>query len=99
MNQGETNKTNAGPAPEPPSVRGDVPVMVALDRSTTSAGNIVRIVAITLVLLFVGGFLATIISSLTYLFFLLVLSIFFAYLIDPLVRAIRSPFEGRKADK
>lgn len=93
----DIHKTNAIvplPAAEP-----DRPIVVALDRSTTSTGTIIRIVAVTLILLFVGGFLASIISSLTYLFFLLVLSIFFAYLLDPLVRAIRHPFRGGKAEK
>lgn len=93
----DIHKTNAIvplPAAEP-----DRPIVVALDRSTTSTGTIIRIVAVTLILLFVGGFLASIISSLTYLFFLLVLSIFFAYLLDPLVRAIRHPFRDGKAEK
>ena len=99
MSEEDIHKTSANVPAEPLVVHSDGPVMVALDRSATSAGNIVRIVAITLILLFVGGFLANIISSLTYLFFLLVLSIFFAYLIDPLVRGIRRPFEARKADK
>ncbi|MGD9562668.1 MAG: AI-2E family transporter [Pyrinomonadaceae bacterium] len=75
------------------------PFIVTLDRSATSVGTIIRIVVVTLVLLFIGGFLASIISSLTYLFFLLVLSIFFAYLIDPLVRVIRRPFRGSRADR
>lgn len=83
--------------PEPET--SEKPVVVALDRSATSFGTIFRIVAVTLVLLFVGGFLASIISSLTYLFFLLVLSIFFAYLIDPLVKLIRRPFKARQIEK
>lgn len=83
--------------PQPEAL--EKPVTVALDRSATSFGTIFRIVAVTLVLLFVGGFLASIISSLTYLFFLLVLSIFFAYLIDPLVKLIRQPFKARQIEK
>lgn len=75
------------------------PIVVALDGSATSFGTIFRIVAVTLILLFIGGFLASIISSLTYLFFLLVLSIFFAYLIDPLVKLIRRPFKARELEK
>jgi predicted PurR-regulated permease PerM len=82
-----------------PAVESERPIVVTLDRSTTSVGTIIRVVAVTLVLLFIGGFLASIISSLTYLFFLLVLSIFFAYLIDPLVKSLRRPFKARKIDR
>lgn len=97
----DIHKTSANnPAvAEPPPEALERPVTVALDRSATSFGTIFRIVAVTLVLLFIGGFLASIISSLTYLFFLLVLSIFFAYLIDPLVKLIRRPFKERKIEK
>jgi predicted PurR-regulated permease PerM len=95
----DIHKTSANARHSAPANTPERPVLVALDRSTTSVGTIMRIVAITLVLLFVGGFLATIISSLTYLFFLVVLAIFFAYLIDPLVRAIRRPFKLRSAER
>ncbi|MCC6330251.1 MAG: AI-2E family transporter [Acidobacteria bacterium] len=80
-------------------VESERPVIVALDRSSISIAAIVRVVAVTLVLLFIGGFLASIITSLAYLFFLLVLSVFFAYLIDPLVKLIRRPFKARKIDR
>ncbi len=80
-------------------VESERPVVVALDRSSISVAAIVRVVAVTLVLLFIGGFLANIITSLAYLFFLLVLSVFFAYLIDPLVKLIRRPFKARKIDR
>jgi predicted PurR-regulated permease PerM len=82
-----------------PAVESERPILVTLERSTPSVGAIIRVVAVTLVLLFIGGFLASIISSLTYLFFLLVLSIFFAYLIDPLVKLLRRPFKARKIDR
>ncbi len=96
----DDNKKVIVETPVPPAKPvGEKPLLVALDPSTTSVGTIVRIVAVTLLLLFVGGFLASIISSLTYLFFLLVLSIFFAYLMDPLVKLIRRPFKQRKIDK
>ncbi len=95
----DIHKTSANSAPVPARIEGAGPIVVTLDRSTTSVGTIMRIVVVTLVLLFVGGFLASIISSLTYLFFLLVLSIFFAYLLDPLVKLIRSPFKGRPLEK
>lgn len=95
-----TNESSHGPL-APVVVDDEEPqrLIVALDPSTTSTSTIIRIVAVTLVLLFVGGFLASIISSLTYLFFLLVLSIFFAYLIDPLVKLLRLPFKARKLEK
>ncbi len=67
---------------------------VVLDASTPSVRSIVRVVLVTLVILAVAGFVSTLISSLTYLFFLIVLSVFFAYLIEPLVQMIRRPFEA-----
>jgi predicted PurR-regulated permease PerM len=66
---------------------------VFLDPSSPSVRSIVRVVVITLILLFVAGYLSTLISSLASLFFLLVLSVFFAYLVDPIVRLIRRPFK------
>ncbi|MBV9217537.1 MAG: AI-2E family transporter [Acidobacteria bacterium] len=72
---------------------------VYLDPSSPSLRSIVRVVVITLLLLFVAGYVQTIVSSLSGLFFLIVLSIFLAYLIDPLVRAIRRPFKDRGLDK
>ncbi|MBA3601944.1 MAG: hypothetical protein H0W45_12080, partial [Acidobacteria bacterium] len=60
--------------------------LVILDPSTPSVRSIVRVVIITLLILFVAGFISGILTSLTYLFFLIVLSIFFAYLIEPLVQ-------------
>lgn len=72
---------------------------VYLDPSSPSVRSIVRVVVITLLLLFVAGFVQTVIASLTHLFFLLVLSVFFAYLIDPLVILIRHPFKQRSLEK
>ena len=73
--------------------------LVILDPSTPSVRSIVRVVIITLLILFVAGFISGILTSLTYLFFLIVLSIFFAYLIEPLVQMIRRPFENMTYDK
>ncbi len=95
----DIHKTSADTRVRIATAGSETPIVVTLDRSTTSVGAIVRIVAVTLVLLFIGGFLASIISSLTYLFFLLVLSIFFAYLIDPLVKLIRRPFKARRVER
>ena len=72
---------------------------VYLDPSTPSVRSILRVVVITLFLLFIAGFVQSVISSLAYLFFLLILSVFFAYLIDPLVKLIRRPFKQRNLEK
>jgi predicted PurR-regulated permease PerM len=72
---------------------------VYLDPASPSVRSILRVVVITLLLLAVAGFVQSILSSLLYLFFLIVLSVFFAYLIDPLVRLIRQPFKQRSMEK
>jgi len=72
---------------------------VYLDPSTPSVRSIVRVVLITLLLLFVMGFVTSLLVSLTHLFFLIVLAVFFAYLIDPLVSLIRRPFKERQIEK
>ncbi len=85
--------------PPPPDVPKPPATRVVLDPSSPSLRSILRVVAVVLIILFVAGFVQTIISSLTYLFFLIVLSVFFAYLIDPLVRLIRRPFKDRGKEK
>lgn len=95
----DIHKTSANLPVPAATIENEGPIVIALDHSGISVGTIIRVVAVTLILLFIGGFLASIITSLTYLFFLLVLSIFFAYLLDPLVKLIRRPFEGGRADK
>lgn len=72
---------------------------VFLDSSSPSVRSIVRVVIVTLLLLFVAGFVQGVLLALTYLFFLIVLSVFFAYLIDPLVRLIRRPFKQAKVER
>src|SRR5687767_2373841 len=67
---------------------------VSLVSSSPAPRSIVRVVVIVLLLLAVKDFLGIVISSLTYLFFMIVLAIFLAYLINPLVELIRRPFEG-----
>ncbi len=67
---------------------------VSLVSSSPSARSIVRVVVIVLLLLAVKDVLGTVLGSLTYLFFMIVLAIFFAYLINPLVELIRKPFEA-----
>ncbi|MEP6704409.1 MAG: hypothetical protein ABJB34_06360, partial [Acidobacteriota bacterium] len=56
---------------------------VSLVSSSPAARSIVRVVVIVLLLLAVKDFLGVVISSLTYLFFMIVLAVFFAYLINP----------------
>lgn len=73
--------------------------VVVLDPSTPSVRSIARVVLITLALLFFAGFVQTILSSLTYLFFLIILSVFFAYLIEPLIQLVRHPFENTSNSK
>jgi len=53
----------------------------------------VRVVVITLLILAAAGSFVYIATYITPLLFLIVLSVFVAYLIDPLVRAVRQPFE------
>ena len=72
---------------------------VYLDPSSPSVRSIVRVVVITLLILFVAGSVQSIVSSIASLFFLVVLAIFFAYLIDPIVKIIRRPFKERNLEK
>ena len=67
---------------------------VSLVSSSPSARSIVRVVVLVLLLLAVKDFLGLVLGSLTYLLFMIVLAIFFAYLINPLVELIRKPFAG-----
>ncbi|HQZ95454.1 MAG TPA: AI-2E family transporter [Pyrinomonadaceae bacterium] len=85
--------------PELTRVRGTEPVSAKLDPSSPSIRSIARVVVVTLLILFVAGSVQTIISSVASLFFLIILSVFFAYLIDPLVKLIRKPFKVRNLEK
>ena len=69
---------------------------VSLVSSSPSARSIVRVVVIVLLLLAVKDFLGLVITSLTYLFFIIILAVFFAYAINPLVELIRKPFSFGK---
>lgn len=66
---------------------------VFIDPSTPPVRSIIRTVIITLLILAVWNSVLGIVTSLTHLFFLIVLAIFFAYLIEPLVQMIRRPFD------
>ena len=72
---------------------------VYLDSSSPSVRSIARVVVIVLLLLFIAGSVQAIVMSLASLAFLIVLSVFFAYLIDPLVRIIRRPFKERNLER
>jgi predicted PurR-regulated permease PerM len=72
---------------------------VFLDPSSPSVRSIARVVVIVLLLLFIAGSVQAIVMSLASLAFLLMLSVFFAYLVDPLVRLIRRPFKERNLEK
>jgi predicted PurR-regulated permease PerM len=93
----ETVKIVAGEEHNEPTTTAPVQNIV-LDASTPSVRSILRVVLVTLLILSVADFFKSILTSLTYLFFLIVLSIFFAYLIEPLVRMIRRPFEVANRD-
>jgi predicted PurR-regulated permease PerM len=70
-----------------------------LDASGPSATSVVRTVIIVLFIWSIWGFASGIIASLTSLAFLLILSIFFAYLLNPLARLIRKPFKERQLER
>lgn len=72
---------------------------VILDPSSPSVRSIIRVVIVAMVLISVFDFAKSILSSLTKLFFIIVLAVFFAYLIDPLVKVIHHPFKMRNLEK
>ena len=75
------------------------PIRVVLDPSSPTVRSIVRTTVVVLLFLFVGMQLEKLVGSLTYLFFLVVLAIFFAYLLSPLVNLIRKPFKDRAMER
>jgi len=74
-------------------------VSVVLHPASFSVTAIVRVVLITLAILIVVIAIGGIFYSLSFLLVLLALSIFLAYLIDPLVKLIRRPFKQVKLEK
>ncbi len=72
---------------------------VFFDSSTPSNWSIVRIVLVAFVSWYLASFLIDIILSLQSLFFLLVISVFFAYLLHPLVSYITSFVQSRNLEK
>jgi predicted PurR-regulated permease PerM len=96
MNESEINSVDREAQFQEPVI---VPTTVILDASSFSARIILKVVALTLLMLLVAGAVASVIGSLTYLFLLLVLAVFFAYLISPIVNLIRSPFKKRGIER
>lgn len=72
---------------------------IFLDSSTPSSWAVARIVLVAFLIWSFSGFVAGILVSLKNLFFVMVLSIFFAYLIDPVVKFIRKPFKDRQLER
>ncbi|MEZ5427447.1 MAG: AI-2E family transporter [Pyrinomonadaceae bacterium] len=72
---------------------------VFLSPAMPSSWTVVRVVIVAFIVWNLGGIVTSILSSLTNLFFMIVVSIFFAYLIDPLVKFIRRPFKQRNLEK
>ncbi len=92
-------KLSAIENPEPDGSVEETSSSIVIDRSWPSTGTIVRIVIAALVVIFVFNRIESIIASLTSLFFLIVLSVFFAYLLEPLVRLLRHPFQAYGYEK
>jgi predicted PurR-regulated permease PerM len=68
---------------------------IFFDPSTPAVRSISRVVIVTLIILQVAVLLGYLFYWLQNLILLVVLSVFFGYLIDPLVKLIRSPFKTR----
>lgn len=72
---------------------------VFLDPSTPSSWTVARVVIVAFLVWNIGGFIGGILFALKNLFFVMVLAIFFAYLIDPIVKTIRQPFKQKKLER
>lgn len=75
------------------------PVAVHLLDRSFSFKAVARVVLITLAILIFVGIIVGILYSLSFLVVLLALSIFLAYLIDPLVKLIRRPFKSANIER
>ena len=80
-------------------VASDADSTPVLGPAILPSGAVVRIVLITLLILYVAGLVTSLLSSLIHLIFLMVLSILFAYLIEPLVKLVQRPFESGNQSK
>jgi predicted PurR-regulated permease PerM len=77
----------------------DVNSPAVINPAMLPSGAVVRIVLITLLILYVAGLVTSLLTSLVHLIFLMVLSILFAYLIEPLVKLVQRPFESGDRSK
>ena len=68
-------------------------------RRGPAAGTVARVVVLTIVLLLVAATVLYGAYLLKHLLFLVVISVFFAYLLDPLVRLLRRPFKAAGKEK
>lgn len=69
--------------------------VISLDAASPSIRSIARVIVIALLLVFIGMRIERILGALTFLAFLVFVSVFFAYLLDPLVQLVRRPFKAR----
>lgn len=95
----ESGKIHADPDGHGLELRGTPVQVVQIDSRSPSLRSIARVVVIALIIVFFAGYIQAIISSIVPLLFLIVLSVFFAYLIDPLVKLIRKPFKLRSIER
>ncbi len=72
---------------------------VFIDPSTPPASSIIRVITISMAVLVLTFLALVLLYKLSFLLFLVVISIFLAYLFDPLVKLIRKPFKVRNRDK
>ncbi len=71
---------------------------VFLDPSSPSVSSIVRVVCVSLLILLFAALIFTAFYLLSFLLFLAIISVFFAYLLEPLVSFIRRPFVVRNLE-
>jgi predicted PurR-regulated permease PerM len=70
-----------------------------LNAAASSGYDLSRGILLTLLLIIVAALLAAVILSLSYLFFLLAVSVFVAYFLSPIVSLLRGPFRGTRFDR
>jgi len=90
------NEKNQNEDPKPGSISSR---RVFLDSATPSISSIIRVVLVTLIVIYLASLFTHLFYSLTFFLFLIVLAIFFAYLLEPLVKFIRRPFKVRHLEK
>lgn len=72
---------------------------IFVDPASPSVRSVVRVVTVFLVAILLASIIGYAVYALRSLIFLLIISIFFAYLVNPLVRLIRRPFKDRHLEK